>query len=342
MKYPLLVSNPANIFYLTGVHIEARDAWVLVTEKEVHFFTDARYSDILSSLEPPIIPHEISSANPLSTHIQKILSASKSEQLYFEADNITVFELKSLKKKLTYALKPTVGLVASLRELKKEKEINAVKKACSVIDACLFNISKLVRPGLTEYEIAFKLDSWLREKGHTSAFAPIVAVDEHAAIPHFNTQHNGKKKIAKNCIILIDAGANVDGYCSDITRMFVVGKASNTFMKCYDDLLAAQEMTIKILGTSKKYSEVDLFCRHELEKASIAPYAHATGHGIGIEVHEKPYVSFNSPDIIKPGHIVTIEPGTYIKGKFGIRIEDTVLIGKNNAPRIMTKFSKAL
>jgi len=342
MKYPLLVSNPANIFYLTGVRIEARDAWVLLTEEETHFFTDARYSDVLSSLKLPLIPHEISSAHPLSEYIQEILSVSKSKELYFEADNLTVFELKSMKKKLSITLKPTTGLVASLREVKKEHEIKAVQKACSVIDACLFGISKLLRPGISEYEIAFKLDSWLREKGYTSAFAPIVAVDEHAAIPHFNTQLNGKKKIANNCTILIDAGANVDGYCSDITRMFVMGKASNTFMKCYNDLLAAQEKTIRILGTSKKYSEVDLFCRSELEKASIAPYAHATGHGIGIEVHEKPYVSFNSPDIIKPGHIVTIEPGTYIEGKFGIRIEDTVLIGKNNAPRIMTKFSKAL
>lgn len=286
MKYPLLVSNPANIFYLTDVHIEARDAWVLLTEKETHFFTDARYNDVLANLKSPLVPHEISSANPLSTQVRKILRLIRSEQLYFEADNLTVFELKSMKKKLSITLKPTTGLVASLRELKKEHEIIAVQKACSVIDACLFDISKLLRPGLTEYEIAFKLDSWLREKGHTSAFAPIVAVNEHAAIPHFNTQLNGKKKIAKNCIILIDAGANVDGYCSDITRMFVMGKTSNTFIKCYNDLLAAQEKTAKALGSYEKYSEVDLFCRHELEKASIAPYSHATGHGIGIEVHE--------------------------------------------------------
>jgi Xaa-Pro aminopeptidase len=342
MQYPLLVSNPANIFYLTGIGIESRDAWVLQTEKNLHFFTDARYNDVLAALKKPIMPHEISASLPLSTQIQQILLDEKSSSLFFEADDLTVLELKTLKKKIPVAFKPTTGLLAQRREIKNDQEIAKIKKACEAIDMCLHDIKKLIRPGISEYEIAYKLDSWLREKGYESAFAPIAAVDEHAAVPHFNTQKNGDKKISRDCVILIDAGAKVNGFCSDITRMFVIGKPSNTFMKCYTNMLAVQEETIQQLGKLKKYSDVDGFCRKELEKVGITPHAHATGHGIGIEVHEKPYVSLYSKDSIKPHHVVTIEPGTYIHNQFGIRIEDTVLIDEKGKPIALTQYPKML
>ncbi len=342
MKYPLLVSNPANIFYLTGVHIEARDAWVLLTEKETHFFTDARYSDVLASMKSPIIPHEISASSPLSTQIQQLLADLNKDYIYFEADNLTVLELATLKKKVPLTFKSTNGIMTKQREVKTPQEITKIKKACNTIDACLFDIKKLIRPGLTEYEIAYKLDSWLREKGYESAFPPIIAVNEHAAIPHFNTQKHGTNKITENSIILIDAGAKVDGYCSDISRMFIVGKPSTTFLNIYKKMLYVQEKTIAKLSTSKTYSEVDLFCRGECENHNIVPHRHATGHGIGIDVHEKPYVSFTSKDAIKSGQVVTIEPGTYVEGQYGIRIEDTVLLNPARLPIVLTKYPKAL
>lgn len=340
MKYPLLISNPANIFYQTNISIESRDAWVLLTEKAIHFFSDARYSDVLALLKSPIIPHEISASLPLSAQLQQILSDEKTKHIFFEAENLTVLELATLKKKVSATFKPTIDVISRLREVKNSEEITKIRKACVTIDACLHDIKKLIRPGISEYEIAFKLDSWLREKGFASAFPPIVAVDEDAAIPHFNTQLNGKRKVSKNAIVLIDAGAKVDGYCSDISRMFVVGRASSAFNKSYNNMLSIQEQTIKKLGSSKTYSEIDLYCREELEKANIVPHSHATGHGIGIDVHEKPYVSFRSQDNIVPGHVVTIEPGTYIEGQYGIRIEDTVWIDEKGVPLTLTNFPK--
>jgi len=351
MKYPLLVSNPANIFYLTNITVDPRDAWVLLTETATYFFTDARFKDILNNIahskklsitNTPIIACEISSTQPMSASVQKILSVNASTTLYFEADNITVAELKILKSKITASFRPCSDDLSLMRQIKQKQEISKIRNACATIDACLADIAHLVRVGLTEYEIAFKLDSWLREKGFASAFPPIVAIDEHAAIPHFNTQLHGTKKITKNCIILIDAGAKVDGYCSDISRMFTIGSPSDAFMNDYHNLLEAQEKTIHELSSQKEYRDVDLFCRKQLATHQIEPYAHATGHGIGIEVHEKPYVGFNSKDLIKPGHVVTIEPGIYKEGLYGMRIEDTIYVNAEGNPEILTLFPKKL
>ncbi|KXK09535.1 MAG: putative peptidase [Microgenomates bacterium OLB23] len=201
---------------------------------------------------------------------------------------------------------------------------------------------KMLQPGKTEYEVAWHIDSWLRQRGYSSAFDPIVAVNEHAAVPHFNTLRDGKKRIGHNAIALIDVGARVNNYCSDISRMFVVGKPSTIFMNSYTNMLKIQEQTIQQLGTCKKYCEVDTYCREELKKVGITPHAHATGHGIGIDVHEKPYISSHSKDTIVPGHVVTIEPGTYIDNKFGIRIEDTIYIDEDHNPTQLTKYPKRI
>lgn len=339
-NYPLLISNPTNIFYLTGISIEARDGWVLATKDNIHFFTDSRYSNILTRRNRNILMHEISSSHTLTDWIKEIIGKAKETKLYYEADNLTVNEMKVLKRKLGMLLKPTVQEIAKPREVKSEKEVVAIKRACEVIDACLHEAKYFIEIGKTEYEIALYIDSWLRQRGYSSAFDPIVAINEHAAVPHFNTLRDGTSRVAKNCIILIDVGARVAGYCSDITRMFVIGDPGTAFTTCYNNMLEIQEKTIQALGSSKTYADVDNFCREELKKVGIIPHTHATGHGIGIEVHEKPYIGAQSKEKIVPGHVVTIEPGTYIDKKFGIRIEDTVYIDKNNQPAKLTNFPK--
>lgn len=365
MKFPLLISAPTHITYLTGLPTNGfeRDFWLLLTKKSTYFFTDARYGNLLtefkanrrkSRLGSLIKPVEISTANPLSTSLVRILTKIKAPHLYFEAENLTVAEANMLRGKLrkhapstriNLQLKPTTNLISNLRALKQQDEVKAIQRACRAIDACLRDIVHLIRPGITEYEVALKLEMWLREKGHACAFPPIVAINENTAIPHYNTYTQGKKRITENCILLIDAGAKVENYCSDITRMFVIGTPSNEFIHCYNAVLSAQKKTIAYmarLATGVEIARLDLFCRTELEKAGLQPHLHATGHGIGLDVHEAPRISFNSKDAIKPGHVITIEPGTYLEGKFGVRIEDTIYINEQRKPIIFTTFPKAL
>ncbi len=347
MKIPLLVSTPTNVAYISGFTSHSpteREAWVLLTETSGYFFSDSRYNDVLKAMKkrPDITPICISHENPLSSAISSILTKEDYKNLYFEADNLTMFEVTTLKKKLSVPLKETVGIIASQREEKNQKEVTKISLACDVINTCLKEISPMLKIGITEYEIAFKIEMWLKERGHDIAFAPIVAINENSAIPHYDTQGSGKKKITKNSIILIDAGAKVNGYCSDITRMFVVGKPSTEFVTAYEAVLKAQEETIGAISKTKTYAELDMLCRKNMETLGVAPHTHATGHGIGLDVHEGPRIGFTSKDRIKSGHMITIEPGTYIEGKFGIRIEDTVYVDKNCRPRILTTFPKAL
>ena len=353
MKLPLLVSTPVNITHLTGLATNPleQDFWVLLTQKRVYLFTDARYSDVLTALKGGrqqsrlgmnIEPVEITAARPLGACIQAIMHQNATSRLYFEAEHLAVAQAKILQKKLEARLLPTVGVVAAMRMVKQQDEVASITRACAAIEACIKDIECFIRPGITEREIAFKLETWLREKGHESAFSPIVAINEHSAIPHYNTQTNGKKRVGKNCIVLIDAGAKVKNYCADITRMYTAKNAPAGFLQRYDTVRAIQKMTIQQLARYKTYRAVDIFCRRNLEKAGIAPHSHATGHGIGLEVHEGPRINLTAKDCIATGHVVTIEPGTYIEGKYGIRIEDTVYIDTNGQPRVLTKSSTAL
>ena len=246
-------------------------------------------------------------------------------------------------------------------------------------------IVKTIRVGQTEKEIAWGIEKWIKEKGYDLAFYPIVAVDRNSAVPHYDVRADGKAKIKKGSVLLIDFGVKYQNYCSDITRMFFVGRPTDEMTNVYEKLLSAQEKTLEHVGSQQphprslphipplterrrsatlgppvarlsnsvaeklvsspkqnpKCKDIDKYCRDQLGELA-RHFTHSTGHGVGLEIHEGPRLSTHSKDVLRAGQVVTVEPGVYITGRWGMRIEDTVLIGKNGEAIRLTKYPKDL
>jgi len=355
-----LISNFYNILYLTGFKTltdNEREGWGLVTAKNVYLFTDSRYINLNSKPEARN-PKQIQNSNfktklitpekGLIKHLQEIVEEEKIKRLGFEGDDLKVNELQRIKEYL-----PTVEtvslekLIIKIREIKDEEEISSLRTACKIADQCLVEVVKTIKPGISEKEIAFMIEFWLKEKGHDLSFYPIVAVDKNSAIPHYDTRNGSNEKVKKNSIILIDYGAKFNDYHSDTTRMIFVGKQSDEIIKVYNKLLEAQTKTIERLKTDNNPVSVDQFCRAQLTShqplvTSHYSYPHSTGHGVGLQIHEFPKISFTSTDVLLPNQVVTIEPGIYFEGKWGMRIEDTVLIKEGKQTEVLTKFNKEI
>ena len=234
-------------------------------------------------------------------------------------------------------------LIIKLREIKKRKEIEKIKKACQIGDWCLKEIVKLIKPGVTEKEIAFKIEFWLKEKGYEVAFSPIVAVDKNSSLPHYNPQE-AEGLVKNNSLILVDFGVRYQNYCSDITRMIFINPSSQ-ILNVYEKLLSVQEKTIQSIWLlsikdDKFLNKIDQFCRQLMTESRLPNYPHATGHGVGLEIHEYPKISQSSTDILSINQVFTIEPGVYFEDKWGMRIEDAVWVNNNFKVEILTKFSK--
>ncbi len=337
-----IISNYYNILYLTGfktLTTDEREAFVLVTNKNIYLFTDARYLEKNSSR---VMSYELKLLEPekgLIFHLQEIIREEGIKELGFEAEDIKYNEFNSLKQKLVKTdLVPTAKLVIDIRKIKDEKEIEKIKKACEIGERCLQQISGLINEGVSEKEVAFKIEFWLKEKHFDIAFDPIVAVDANSAIPHYNTK-TGEGRVKKGSIVLLDFGAKYKDYLSDISRIFFYGKPNSEIINIYNILLDAQEKTLQSVGNFSNLRDIDLFCRKLINDKKLPNYSHSTGHGVGLEVHEYPKVSLNSQDNKKENQVFTIEPGVYLEGKFGMRIEDTVVIKKGVAESL-TKFTK--
>ncbi len=350
-----LVSNFYNILYLTGFKTltdDEREAWVLVTAEKTYLFTDNRYinnklqmtNDNSITNNKFLILKLITPEKGLIKHLREIVEEEKILRLGVEGDDLKLNEFNKFKQVLVNTeLVPTEKLIIKIREIKDEDEINKIRIACQIADKCLKEVVKTIKVGQTEKEIAFKIEFWLKEKGYDFSFYPIVAIDKNSAIPHYDTRGGNNEKVNKNSIILIDFGAKYQDYHSDMTRMIFVGEATDEMENTYQTLLDAQEKTIKQLKTDNNPVSVDQFCRSILTNPYPLipnPYPHSTGHGVGLQIHEYPKISFTSTDVLLPSQIVTIEPGVYLDNKWGMRIEDIVLIKENRQTEVLTKFNK--
>lgn len=358
-----LISNFHNILYLTDFKTlteDEREAWALVTAKNVYLFTDSRYLNNKLQISNNnsmtnnklLILKLITPEKGLIKHLQEIVKEEKIQRLGFEGDDLKVNELRGIKDYLTNVeLVSFDKLIIKIREIKDEAEIDNLRTACKIADQCLAEIIKTVKPGISEKEIAFKIEFWLKEKGYDLAFYPIVAVDKNSAIPHYDTRNGNNEKVKKNSIILIDYGAKFKNYHSDTTRMIFTGKPTDEMIGAYKALLKAQEQTIKRLKTDNNPVSIDQFCRQLINEGStrrstpttdLPLYPHSTGHGVGLQIHEFPKISFTSTDVLSPNQVVTVEPGIYLEGKWGMRIEDTVLIKEKGQVEVLTRFNKKL
>ena len=338
----ILVSNAHTIFYSAGfetLSAHEREAYVLLISKRKIIITDARYSGATHNSESEL--YILKLGERVGEVIKKICAENKVETLGCEVNDLKWSELLMLQK-LGLQITPLSNIFSEQRSIKTEEELFAIKQACHICDLVLKDVTPYIHPEQTEKEISWYIEKSIRE-GYKAelAFDPIVAVDEHAATPHYNTQ-KGDGVIKDGSLLLIDFGVKIHNYCSDITRMVGVGNVSDEIKNTYSKLLTIQRQTIDYINTTSSLKEIDTFCREELQKYKLPLYSHSTGHGVGLEVHEAPRLSASSEDRKAAGQIFTIEPGVYIPGKWGMRIEDTIAILDQEEIEVLTRFPKEL
>ena len=342
----LLITSSYNIAYLSGVHafsIEEREARILVTKKSIYLFTDARYTEMVKQKAPFITLCEISSNSPFSKQFESIAKKEQLKEIGFEEESITYKEAADLEEKFSdIEFIPTVEVVEELRTIKDNEESTNIKRACALTDRAYAFILKALVPNVTETEVKAQLENFMRLERGDLAFSSIVAFGSNSAIPHHLSNDT---KLKDHDIVLLDFGAKVGGYCSDMTRTVFVGKPTEEAHKIYHATLEAQEVALDYIKTHmadgfelKKAHEL---ANSHLNKLEYPDIPHSLGHGVGLQVHEMPMVSPYSDEKLVPGMVITVEPGIYIAGIGGVRIEDTILI-TNTGVELLTKSPKGL
>lgn len=343
----LLITNVPNIIYLTsypGFSIEEREAYLLLTYDEQFIFTDARYSEAVINTVPHFLLKEINHKHSLLQHLQDTLEQNRVKTLGFESHSLTVAEYARLKKGLTVKLKPTNNLIEKIRAIKNKEEIEKIKKACALGDKAFSYILKHIKRGMTEKEVAFTLDSFIRKSGATNSFSTIIGFGANGSIPHHLSSN---VTLANQHSILMDFGVRLDNYCSDMTRTVFLSKPTSEEAKVYEAVLQANEKAIEFVKQKYKQKKkvsvkkVDGVARRHILDQGYPSIPHSLGHGVGIEVHEAPRLSPNSKEVLKSGMIFSIEPGIYIPGKIGVRIEDLVAL-EDDKIEVLTKSSKEI
>ncbi len=342
----LLITSSYNIAYLSGINafsVEEREAKILITKTSIYLFTDARYTEMVKEKAPFIELSEISSNNPFSKAFQKVVDKEHLKEIGFEEESITYKEAADLEEKFgNLEFIPTVDVVENIRTVKDGEEAEHVKKACALTDKAYSFILNSLVPGVTETEVKAQLENFMRLEGGDLAFSSIVAFGKNSAIPHHLSDET---KLQDQDVVLLDFGAKIGGYCSDMTRTVFVGKPTEDMHKIYHATLEAQEVAIDYIRTHmdegfelKKAHEL---ANSHLNKLEFPDIPHSLGHGVGLQVHEMPVVSPYSDEKLVPGMVITIEPGIYMPGLGGVRIEDTAIITSDGI-ELLTKSPKGL
>jgi Xaa-Pro aminopeptidase len=326
----LLVSASANVIYLTG--FLGDDSWVLLTHRAVYLLTDSRYTEQANSQCPGC--RIIERREPMTKAVAKLLGKYKPIKSLAVENSVSIAQLGSLKKIIKKRIKPIANVIEIIRRTKDSYEVSAIKKAARIASQALDASLRFIKPGITESELAGEIEHQIRNLGAKVSFETIVAFGPNAARPHHSS---GKRKLRKNDSILVDFGAKVEGYCCDMTRCFPVGKPGRLFEKAYQAVRQAQSAAIAKVKAGVSLKAVDEAARKVIRELGFEPHGHGTGHGLGLEVHELPIVGQDSKGKLQAGDVITIEPGIYIPGKLGVRIEDDVLVTKTGC-KILSRF----
>lgn len=322
----LLVTSFTNVTYLTG--FTGDDSYLLVTRDEATLVTDPRYTTQLGEECPGLDLYVRDPGEPMLEATGAVVSQHGIESLGYEEDSITAGTLRRLTEQVeTVRFEPLAGLVESLRVIKDRTEIQAIREAAHIAKRALDVIRAAWTPDATELDIARELEYQARRFGGTRlSFPPIVAAGPQAALPHATP---GPGRVGDHPFTLIDWGVAAPLYASDLTRMVVTEPPSKRFAKIYNTVLEAQLAGIEAIRPGAVCEEVDAAARSVIAKAGYGKqFGHGLGHGLGLEVHEGPRLGRNQTTELKPGMVVTVEPGIYFPGWGGIRIEDDVLVTK--------------
>ena len=328
----MIISNPVNITYLTNIKAEGT---LLVTRKENIFLTDARYiEDVHNTLTlfDEIVVYDVRGLSKEDYENFFMFC----ENVGFEETYVTYAKYKEYmhKYKINNFVE-TEQMIEKQRMLKDEEEIESIKKACQITDECYSYILEYIKVGMTEKQIAREIDDYFYKNAEGIAFETIVASGENSSKPHAVPTD---RQIQEVDIITIDMGCKINGYCSDMTRTFFVGDIPSHIKPVYDLVLKNQEQTLRDLRENANTKQISKMVDSDF-RLNNYDLVHALGHGVGLDIHEAPTLSCNIESILKENMVVTVEPGIYMAGQFGIRIEDTVLITKGGCEPL-TKSSK--
>ncbi len=337
----LLIDSDVNRFYLTNFTGSA--GRVLFTPENEYFITDFRYTEQAANQTDGFKIVELN--KDVVESINDILQRDGTEKLGFEAKTVNYYQYGKYDEKFKdIELISTEDLIKDVRMIKEENEIEMIKKAIEISDKAYEHILDFIEVGMTEKEVALELEIFQKKLGGSkNAFDFIVASGKRSSMPHGVASD---KVINENELITLDFGTFYKGYCSDMTRTFVLGKANQKQKEIYNKVLEAQLAVIDKIKAGMSGVEADKIARDIIEDAGYGDnFGHGLGHGIGVEVHEGPNVSYKSEDDLKENSIVTDEPGIYIKDWGGVRIEDDLLITKdgcevlNSSPKELIEVS---
>jgi Xaa-Pro aminopeptidase len=333
-----LITDPHDQFYLTG--FTGEDGAVLVTRRAVWLLTDGRFTEQAEREAPwaRALVRKVGLAKATGDLARKL----RIDKMIIQPEIITLEMASALRKHLPKGAKliRSGGVVRKLRVTKDLDEVGAIREAIRVGEEAFKVLRRRVRPGMSEVEVAGLLEYEMRKRGATGAsFPTIAAVNANAALPHYRP---GQTVVPKNGLLLIDWGARLGEYCGDLTRVLLLGRIRPRIRQLYQAVLDAQLTAIEAIRPGTPCRRVDLAARRVLDQADLAPYfVHGLGHGLGLEVHEAPRLSASSKDVLEPGMVVTVEPGVYLPGEAGIRIEDDVVVTETGC-EVLSRLDKSL
>lgn len=333
----ILIGSDYNRRYMSG--FTGSSGMVFITQESCYLLTDFRYRTQapMQAAGFTIVEH---GQNPID-NVRELLGLAGIKRLAFEQDHVVFSQYKAWSDSLPgIELQPSGPLVEKLRMIKDEAELRIMQEAANLADKTFSHISNVIKPGMKESDIALEMEVFMRSHGaSSSSFDTIVASGERSALPHGTASD---RIIGRDEFVKLDFGAYYHGYCSDITRTVVVGKPSDKHREIYSIVLEAQLHCLANIKPGMSGREADALARDVIAKYGYGDlFGHGTGHGLGMEVHEAPRLSKFGDTILTPGMTVTVEPGIYVPGFGGVRIEDDIVITETGI-KILTSSPKEL
>ncbi len=344
-----VVSSHFNQFYLSS--FDYHDGYFVITEKNAYVITDSRYEEAAHKALDAYSEIEIVLPEKRATlTIADIFKKDGCTNIAFEETDLSVDSFSRISSVVNDVcgeiMKLSEGGVASklldkLRVCKSHAEIEQIKRAQAITDAAFEHILKVIKPDMTEIEVALELEFFMRKNGADGlAFDTIAVNAENSSMPHGVP---GPNKL-KRGFLTMDYGARFGGYCSDMTRTICIGKADDEMRRLYNTVLEAQTLAIEFVEYGKKCADVDAVARNHIYDNGYKGYfGHSLGHGVGLLIHEEPRFSFAAGDVtVDVGHVITVEPGIYLPGKYGCRIEDMITVTEDKQVVDLTHSPKEL